>query len=767
MKLILRIAKLELNTLFYSPIAWLLAIVFIFQSSLTYTNEIQFPLISQNIGGESLSNLLHLTANIFAPPTGMFLSVISKIYLYLPLLTMGLISREISSGTIKLLYSSPIKVNQIVLGKFFAMIAYNLLLTGILGIYVIAGIFNIQHADIGLLLSGLLGIFLLLCVYAAIGLFMSSLTSYQIVAALSTLVIFAILDYIGQIWQDVDVVRDLTYFLSISGRTNHMLSGLISTSDLLYFIIVTGMFLLFCIIKMQSGRSTASWIALAGRYVGVFALTLLIGYISAIPGFIGYFDATVNKTQTLTPNTQKVLKNIGNSPLEVTSYINLLDQDYWFGKPDQRKADLNRWEPYLRFKHDIKFNYIYYYAAPLDPNIDFRKLYPGKTLKQIALQNAESWNSNLDNYNSPEQLSKIIDLRPEQNRYVMQLQYKGKKTFLRLYNDTRVFPSETEITAALKRLLLGAPKVAFLQGEYERSIEKAGPHDYGAITNDITFRNALINQGFDTETISLKKQDIPKDIAALVIGDPRAPFAPEVLTKIQQYIATGGNLFIAGEPDKKEVLDSILQPLGVQIIDGTLLQTSRDYPLNMVATFLTKSASELSGDLKKMFRDSVGVNMPGVSGLRYQINGLFRITPLLMTDSKTTWNKKGQVVLDSATIGYSSVNGDDHSSMPVMLALTRKINGKEQRIIVAGDADFLTTGAFNRSDAGNFQFSTQLFRWFTYGEFPIDTSRPESKDNRVNLSNSSLAALKILFLGLLPGLLLIFSGIFLVRRKRK
>lgn len=767
MKTTLRIAKLELSTLFYSPIAWFLAIVFLFQCGLTYTNNIQNFLISQNIGGENLDYLEYITVLTFGPYAGMFGIIISKIYLYLPLLTMGLISREISSGTIKLLYSSPVKVRQIVLGKFFAMMAYNLLLTGILAIYAITGIFNIHSADWGVLASGLLGIFLLLCAYAAIGLFMSSLTSYQIVAAISTLVVFAALDYIGQIWQDIDFVRSLTYFLSISGRTNHMLVGLIETKDVLYFVVIAAMFLAFSIIKLQSGRATKPFVIVAGHYIAVFFLALLIGYISGIPGFIGYFDATRDKIKTLTPNTQKVMEQIGDEPLEVTSYINILDQRYWYGKPDQRNLDLDRWAPYLRFKPNIKLNYVYYYAAPLGSGSNFINYYRGKTIKQIAQQFADSYKVDLSDYKSSEELAKTINLVPEQNRYVMQLKFKGKTTFLRLFNDNLVFPTEAETTAALKRLTVQLPKIAFLSGEYERSIDKLGPRDYGAIATDITFRNALINQGFDTEMISLGSQDIPKDITALVIGDPRAAFSSVVLAKIQKYITGGGNLLIAGEPDKKDVLSPILAPLGVQMTDGRLLQTSKDYPLSMVESLLTPAARDLSGDLKKPFRDSVGVNMPGVSGLSYNVNGAYKVTPMLMTDKKNTWNKKGAVVLDSAAIGYSPADGDDHRSVSPLLALTRNVNGKEQRIIVAGDADFLTTAAFTRDKNTNFVFITQLFRWFTYGQFPIDASRPDSKDNRVNLTNPGLTALRVTFLGMLPGLLLIFGAVFLIRRKRK
>jgi ABC-2 type transport system permease protein len=54
------------------------------------------------------------------------------------------------------------------------------------------------------------------------------------------------------------------------------------------------------------------------------------------------------------------------------------------------------------------------------------------------------------------------------------------------------------------------PKIAFVQGELERSIDKRVTGIIRLLTNEITFRYSLVNQGFDVETISLKDQDIPR-----------------------------------------------------------------------------------------------------------------------------------------------------------------------------------------------------------------------------------------------------------------
>ncbi len=641
MKTILKIARTELALLFYSPIAWFLLIAFLFQSGLAYTSAIEGILTSQDMGGRNLQYLTFLTNRTFAPPYGIWPQLVSKLYLYLPLLTMGLMSREINGGTIKLLYSSPIRVREIIFGKYLSMMVYNLALVAVLALISVFGLFNIQHADAGLLFTGLLGVYLLLCAYAAIGLFMSCLTSYQVVAALSTLVLLAVLSYIGQLWQDIDFVRDLAWFLSIQGRADHLLLGLISTKDIFYFLVIIAMFLGFGIYKLQSDRESKPVIVKIGRYVLIIVLALTVGYISARPGLVGYIDATAGKTMTLTENSQKVLKEMGDTTLEVTSYINLLDSRFYYGRPDQRNTDMSRWEPYVRFKPDIKFKYVYFYDSTADKNLF--KYNPGMTVKTLAERYAKSMKVDISLFEPPAEIRKTIDLRPEENRYVMDLHYSGRKTFLRLFNDNMVFPTETETAAALKRLMQAKlPMIAFAQSESERSIDKAGWTGISDLHSptEITFRNSLINQGFDVEKVFLKDQEIPRDITALVIADPKIAFDSVSMRKIRQYIADGGNLLIAGEPGKQDIVNPLLQSLGVQLMDGMMVERNRDFSPELVQPYLTAAAADFTKKLHTDFEDSLVIAMHGAAGLSYTPGGPFTITPLAMTSGKISWNKK-------------------------------------------------------------------------------------------------------------------------------
>ena len=148
MRLIYRIARHELSILFYSPIAWLVLIVFIMQGGIKFIDLLQNR-AEYLQRGVPLSSI---TLTIFSYPNSNYLlhSVIDNLFLYIPLLTMGLISRELNSGSIKLLLSSPINFPKIVIGKYLAMVIYGFILCVILGLFMLAGGYAISYFDYGL-----------------------------------------------------------------------------------------------------------------------------------------------------------------------------------------------------------------------------------------------------------------------------------------------------------------------------------------------------------------------------------------------------------------------------------------------------------------------------------------------------------------------------------------------------------------------------------------------------------------------------------------
>ena len=778
MKLIFSIAKNEFRYLFYSPVAWFVLIVFLIQCALFYTGAIQGAANYQDVmirNDPSFKGFMgSLVAAIYLK-TEFFSGIIRNLYLFIPILTMGLISREVNNGTSSLLYSSPVSLRKIVLGKFLGIMLYNLLFVLITIIFLVTGFFSIQQPDYGPMFSAVLSFYLLVCAYSAIGLFLSCLSSYQIVSALGTFTVIFILGRIGELWQRYDFVRDLTYFLSLQNRTLKMLAGLVVSKDVIYFVLVTLMFVAFTLIRLSNNAEARPWYVRAGRYLIVISIVLATGYISSRPAITGYWDVTATQRNTIHPKTQQLLKQFGDSTIEITLYSNLLHSSISRGLPETRNADYlaSLWEPYLRFKPDIRFNYVYYYDN--DPSKDDSLLYrqfPGKSLEQIATENADAIDAGLSMFTSPEEMKKTIDLNPENYRLVMQLKYRGRTAYLRTFDDPLFWPDETNITAALNRILgTDMPEVLFVSGELERSAYKTGEREYGVHAAGKQGRGSLVNIGFDVDSLNLATQDIPEQLSALVLADPRMELGPVVMDKLRNYIGGGGNLMVSGEPGKQYVLNPLLTQLGVQLRNGQIVQPTFDETPDKVITYLTSKAGNLSQSLSWLNKadtyDTVDVLMPGATSIVYENDQGFRPDSLNSTFAGRTWLKAGPVVIDSILPPFNPMEGDlKPTAFTTSLKLTREINGKEQRILVNGDADFasairLMTNGFN------YTFLVPCYSWLVNNQFPVYLPRTKDKDILLEIGAEAAGTQRIFFVWILPALLLLAGIVILVRRKRK
>ena len=762
MKTIYKMARTELQTLFYSPIAWLILVVFTFQASLVFSNGLAGCVRNQELG----YGLYNVTMNVFAGWRGIFTAMQQYLYLYIPLLTMGLMSRELSSGSIKLLYSSPVTNTQIILGKYLSMMIYNLVLMCIFAVYLIFAAITIKSADIPLILSGMLGLYLLACAYAAIGLFMSSITSYQVVAAMGTLAVLAVLNLVGGVWQDIEFVRDITYWLAINGRAQEFISGLICSEDVLYFVIVVALFLFLSIIRLQSRRQKTTWMTTVGKYGSVIVIAMLLGYLTSRPKLMCFYDTTATKQRTLTPNSQDIVAQMDGG-LTITTFVNILEENYWIGLPRNVNKDQKRLKMYTRFKPEIKMKYVYYYDKAKNPELD--KAYPSLSDRERMLKRAEIWNLDSNMFMRPEEVRKMVDLRPEGNRFVRLLERdNGEKTFLRVFDDIKRFPFETEISAAFKRLVMELPLVGFVKGHGERDCIREGDRDYNRFAQDKPFRYSLINQGFDFTEVTLDKP-IPEQVDIIVIADMRSPMTENERANLDAYIARGGNLLIAGEPRRQEFMNPLVEPFGVRFMPGRLVKKSEHFQPDFIVATPTKEAGEFSYIFNQMIRKEYVVTMPGTTGLECFEDKGFSITPLFVSDTIGSWNELETVDFLDDTVSLNPSVGEVERSYVTALAMSRPMGGKEQRIIILGDADCLSNGeiSIDRKDisAVNYFLISGSFFWLSNEEVPIDVRRPTPPDNEMYVSMDWMYFWKVVLVGVWPGLLAFWAIFIWIRRR--
>jgi len=255
MKNIWAICKKEIKTYFTSPIAYVIITVFLvligfFFYSLIWWFNSQSLQMAQN---PSYYQQLNINQMVYSP---LFHNMSIILLLMVPLLTMRLFSEEKRRQTDELLFTSPISVNQIILGKYFAslfVLLVMLFLTGIFSIFVFA-YGNPEPAPI---LNGYLGLFLMGAAFISAGIFFSSLTENQIVSAIltfGTLLLFWILNWAsysaGGMWKSV--LNYLSFFQHFDDLTR----GILDTTDLVYYLsfIFLGLFLTHSVIQSRRWR---------------------------------------------------------------------------------------------------------------------------------------------------------------------------------------------------------------------------------------------------------------------------------------------------------------------------------------------------------------------------------------------------------------------------------------------------------------------------------------------------------------------------------
>lgn len=762
MKTIFRIAKNELCSLFYSPIAWLILIIFSFQIFSGFTSLLNFYANSISLGRDNFPNL---TIDLFLRGAGApFQSVSSYLFLYIPLLTMGLISQEFSGGTIKLLFSSPITGAQIVLGKYMAMMFYGLLLIGILLVPLVVALFLVPQLHVPMILAGLLGIYLLFCTYAAIGLFMSTLTSYQMLAALGTLTLLSILQYVGKLGQNIDFIRDISYWLSISGRVDEFLWGLICSDDIIYFVVVSLLFLGLSILRLESGRKNDVKTVKVAKYVGMVVVCLLIGYITSMPVFKVYYDATENKQRTLTPNSQEILSKIEGG-LTMTTFVNLMDKNCYSGLPNNWNNDRKQFEQYIRFKPEMKLKYVLFYDS-----------IPGSKMTMAEIEKEVEKLTVVHDLNPKkilnlEQVREIIDLRPEENRFVRLFETdNGQKVFLRMFDDMYRYPSESETSAALKTLVEKRPMVAFVTGHNERNVDLDGDLNYRKFTKILTQRESLVNQGFNPVSLTIDNNPIPGDVDILVIADPQSFYSPSEIESINEYIARGGNLIIAGEPRRSHIVNEILTQLGVQIMPGTLVHPTESNRADLLFVPMTPQSGTISAKMGEISSLGGQIAMPSVGGLEILGNKGYQVIPIAETASTGYWSELQTTNFAVETPSFDASAGEKEDAIPTILALAKKIGEQEQKIIVMGDADCISNGelSMNRDmRSANWPFIINAFKWLANDEFPINIDRLAPTDWKINITprNSSIITMSVKW-GI-PLLLLLLAILIWIRRRRQ
>ncbi|MBI3899782.1 MAG: GldG family protein [Gammaproteobacteria bacterium] len=311
--------------------------------------------------------------------------------------------------------------------------------------------------------------------------------------------------------------------------------------------------------------------------------------------------------------------------------------------------------------------------------------------------------------------------------------------------------NEESLTNAFTRLgHRGERWLVFLSGHGERSPDRQANFDLS------TWSAQLNKRGFKTRSLALAETPrVPTNAAALVIASPRTRLLAGEVKAIEDYLARGGNVLWLSDPNESSGLDPVAESLGIEFQTGTIVDPDSEArtgnPAAMVVTRYGSHPIIREFSDTTVFPNAVPISVQASEGWKSQV---------LLDTSARAWSETGRL--------EGEISFDKGKDIPGPLAfgfaMTRTVEGREQRVVVVGDGDFLSNSIIG--NGGNLELGMSVVNWLSrddaYVNIPVRTAR----DRNLKLSPTAHDIIGGVFLLVLP-LALIGSGVTIWWRRRK
>jgi ABC-type uncharacterized transport system involved in gliding motility auxiliary subunit len=292
--------------------------------------------------------------------------------------------------------------------------------------------------------------------------------------------------------------------------------------------------------------------------------------------------------------------------------------------------------------------------------------------------------------------------------------------------------------------------VMYLDGHGERKLDGVANYDLGSL-----FGAKLKKNGFHLGSMNLAlAQEVPGNVSVLVITQPQVDLMPGEVDKLLRYVDRGGNLLWLADAGPLHGLDRLAEKLDLQLPPGTVIDPA-------------------AGEMNAPPNWSLGATYPSHAITRnFDLITAFPSARPLIWNENTDWQHS--VLVEVAARGWVSRNKpndkprfDKQHDIPgpvvIAMALQRRINDRDQRIVVVGNGEFLANSY--AGNGGNVDLGVNMVNWLASEENLITLQPRAAKDSNLVLSKMQLEIISGIFLLVLP-LLLAGIGIYIWRKRR-
>lgn len=472
-------------------------------------------------------------------------SVSSVIFLFMlsvPILTMRILAEEKRSKTDQLILTAPVSVGAVVMGKFLALVTIFLIPTLIACVYPLI-MANFGSVPMGEAYLSILAFFLFGTASIAVGVFISSLTESQVIAAVLS---FAVL-FLGYMMPSIcsiisstgNLLTRLLGCFDMYTPFANLLEGTLNIGSIVYFVSLTALVLFLTVQSIQKRRCSVSVknLSFSAYSTGMIALAIAVVaaanlVIGEMPSSWTAIDLTSEKLYSLTDQTKEFVNNMQE---DVTIYVivNEDNQDTTLGQTLQRYDDLS---------DHITVEYV-------DPTVNprFHTQYTDSTIS----------------------INSLIVVSDKRNRVIDYSDiYESSFDYSTYTSTTTGYDGEGQITSALDYVLSDdLPKVYLTEGHGEYSLSSS-------------FTDALTKENVEYETINLMDYDtVPEDTACLIINGPQSDLSADDADKVTSYLESGGKVILITGYTGSEMpnRDALLKYMGMSIADGLVVEQDQNY----------------------------------------------------------------------------------------------------------------------------------------------------------------------------------------------
>lgn len=324
--------------------------------------------------------------------------------------------------------------------------------------------------------------------------------------------------------------------------------------------------------------------------------------------------------------------------------------------------------------------------------------------------------------------------------------------------------TEATLTNAIIRATRQNKKIVyFLQGHGEHGLTDEGRGGYSEVKKAVEEQNYIVKP-----LLLLRSEGVPADAALVVIGGPQKDMLPQEMMQITRYMEGGGKLLIMADPFTGRTLKGFIDGYGLHVGDDVIIDKMSkvlggDYGIPVVSDYAAHPITENFGEAT-FFPMAQTIILDKEPPLDTEI------VPLAKTGTES-WGELDRKRLEKGEAEF--IKGQDRPGpLTVAAVVTRRIKattmgaaGKNARIVLVGDSDFVSNSFF--AVAGNGDFFLNALSWLAE-EGDLIAVRPKPpKITPLFLSPAEARWIKWLTIAILPGLVAGAGVVILIRRRRR